>query len=144
MDQSCTLGFFISLFQLNLLCSGLLFVYSSLRKKCPYLELFWSVFFRIRTEYGEIRSISPYSVRMRENTDQNNSEYGLFLFSAYLSRKRQKSLISSEKRDIITLILILKWYWLLIIPINIAYNQEHIAFSSRAYSQYFWTDGYTH
>ena len=23
--------------------------------------------FRIRTEYGEIRSISPYSVRMREN-----------------------------------------------------------------------------
>ena len=34
---------------------------------------FWSVFSRIRTEYGEIRSIrsiSPYSVRMRENTDQ--------------------------------------------------------------------------
>ena len=25
---------------------------------------------RIRTEYWEIRSISPYSVRMRENTDQ--------------------------------------------------------------------------
>ena len=24
----------------------------SLRKKCPYLELFWSVFFRIRTKYG--------------------------------------------------------------------------------------------
>ena len=31
---------------------------------------FWSVFFHIRTEYGEMRSISPYSVRMRENTDQ--------------------------------------------------------------------------
>ena len=27
----------------------------SLRKKCPYSELFWSVFSRIRTEYGEIR-----------------------------------------------------------------------------------------
>ena len=26
-----------------------------------------------------IRSISQYSVRMRENTDQNNSEYGHFL-----------------------------------------------------------------
>ena len=26
--------------------------------------------FQIRTEYGEIQSISPYSVRMRENTDQ--------------------------------------------------------------------------
>ena len=31
---------------------------------------FWSVFSRIRTEYEEIRSISPYSVRMREYTDQ--------------------------------------------------------------------------
>ena len=27
-----------------------------LRKKCPYLELFWSAFSRIRSEYGEIRS----------------------------------------------------------------------------------------
>ena len=44
----------------------------TLRKKCPYLELFWSVFSRIRTEYGEILCISLYSVRMRENTDQNN------------------------------------------------------------------------
>ena len=54
----------------------------ALRKKCPYLELFWSVFSRIRTEYGEIRSISLYSVRMRENVDQNNSKYGHFLRSA--------------------------------------------------------------
>ena len=34
----------------------------------------WSVFSHIRTEYREIRSISPYSVRMRENADHNNSE----------------------------------------------------------------------
>ena len=33
-------------------------------------SFFWSVFSRIRTEYGEIRSISSYSVRIRENTDQ--------------------------------------------------------------------------
>ena len=62
----------------------------SLRKKCPYSELFWSIFSRIRTEYGEIRSIwniylidirniPPYSVRMRENVDQNNFEYRHFL-----------------------------------------------------------------
>ena len=51
----------------------------TLRKKCPYSELFWSAFSRIRTEYGEILPISPYSVRMRENADQNNSEYGQFL-----------------------------------------------------------------
>ena len=31
---------------------------------------FWSVFSRTRTEYGEIRSISQYSVPIRENTDQ--------------------------------------------------------------------------
>ena len=49
--------------------------------KCPYSKLFWSVFPRIRTEYGEILRISPYSVLMRENTDQNNSEYGHFLRS---------------------------------------------------------------
>ena len=52
--------------------------YYRLRKKCPYSELFWSAFSRIRTEYGEIPSISPYSFRMRENADQNNSEYGHF------------------------------------------------------------------
>ena len=30
---------------------------AALREKCLYSELFWSVFSRIRTEYGEIRSI---------------------------------------------------------------------------------------
>ena len=38
-----------------------------LRKKCPYSDLFCSAFPSIRNEYGEIRSISPYSVWMREN-----------------------------------------------------------------------------
>ena len=49
-----------------------------LRKRSPYSELFWSVFSRIRTEYGAIRSISPYSVQMPENTDQNNSNTDFF------------------------------------------------------------------
>ena len=35
------------------------------------VRIFWS-----HTEY--ILRISPYSVQMRENTDKNNSEYGLF------------------------------------------------------------------
>ena len=30
------------------------------------------------TEYGEIQSISLYSVRIRENMDQQNSAYGHF------------------------------------------------------------------
>ena len=53
-----------------------------------------SIFARIRTDCGKILRtlriqsecgkipISPYSVRMRENADQNNSEYGHFLRSA--------------------------------------------------------------
>ena len=59
----------------------------TLRKKCPYSELFWSAFSSIRTEYGEIRSISPYSVRMRENADQNNSEYVHFSRSVNIALK---------------------------------------------------------
>ena len=50
----------------------------SIFEKCPYSKLFWSAFSRIWTEYGEIRSISPYSVRMRKNGDHNNSKYGHF------------------------------------------------------------------
>ena len=42
---------------------------SSLRKKSPYSELFWSAFSHIRTGYGEKLRISPYSVWMQENTD---------------------------------------------------------------------------
>ena len=68
----------------------------TLREICLYSKLFWSgpylpafgliaerysVSLRIQSECGKIL-ISPYSVRMRENTDQNNSEYGHFLRSA--------------------------------------------------------------
>ena len=56
----------------------------SQRKKCPYAELFWSIFSHIWAEYGETRSISQYSVRMQENVDQNSSEYGHFLRSLLL------------------------------------------------------------
>ena len=56
----------------------------TLREKCPYLELFWSAFSRVWTEYGEILRISTYSIRIRENTDQNNSENGHFLRSVII------------------------------------------------------------
>ena len=54
-----------------------------LRKTCRYSELFWSVFSRIRTKCREILSISPYSVWIWENGDQNKSEYGHFLHSDF-------------------------------------------------------------
>ena len=45
----------------------------SLREKCPYSELFWSAFSRIRTEYGEILRIQSECgkmwTRITPNTD---------------------------------------------------------------------------
>ena len=55
---------------------------TSLREKCLYSEFFFSRIFP-HSDYGELRSISPYSLRMRENTDQKNSEYGHILRSAF-------------------------------------------------------------
>ena len=46
-----------------------------------YSELFCPAFSRIGIEYGEIWGISRYSVQMRENVDQINSEYGQLLRS---------------------------------------------------------------
>ena len=47
--------------------------------KCVQIQsFFWSVFSSIPTEYGKILHISPYSVRMRENTEQKNSVFGYF------------------------------------------------------------------
>ena len=57
------------------------------RIKYPYSGLFWSTSSRTWAEYGKIRSISPYSVRMWENADQNNSEYVHFSRSAMHSKK---------------------------------------------------------
>ena len=58
-------------------------MFLSQNKKCPYSEYFWSTFSRIWTEYGDLQSKSPNSVRMRENADQENSEYGHFLGCVY-------------------------------------------------------------
>ena len=47
----------------------------TLHEKFPYSELFWSIFSGIWAEYKNILCICPYSVRIRVNTDQNNSKY---------------------------------------------------------------------
>ena len=60
------------------LCSNFFFLTLAPRKQCPYSELFWSILSGIQIQYGEIRSMSPYSVRMQKSTDQNDSEYGHF------------------------------------------------------------------
>ena len=79
----------------------------TLRKKCPYSEFFWYVFFHIRAENGEILRISPYSVRMWKNADQKNSENEHFSRSdeegaAFnISRKVEQS-YKQKSLDIVT------------------------------------------
>ena len=86
---------------------------STLREKCPYSELFWSVFSHTRSAYEEILGISPYSVRMRENADHNNSEYGHFLRNgnntpfmnkplarAYMKRSRLQNRFSKNRSEV--------------------------------------------
>ena len=51
-------------------------IYYILHEKYPHSESFWSVFPRILNRYREILRVSPYSVRMLENANQKNSEYG--------------------------------------------------------------------
>ena len=55
-------------------------LWTTLRKKYPYLQFFWSVFSRIRTDNGDLKSKTLYSVRMQENACQKNSK--LFLRNA--------------------------------------------------------------
>ena len=40
-------------------------------KSVQIRSFFWSVFSNIRTEYEDLRSKSPYSLRIQENTDHN-------------------------------------------------------------------------
>ena len=46
----------------------------SLRKKCPYADLFWSVFSRIWTQYGDIRKISKCG-KIRTNVTTNKDTF---------------------------------------------------------------------
>ena len=76
-------------FCIHTLSSRLNYYCTTLRKKSPYSELFWSLFSRIRTEYGQILRISPYLVRMWQKTDQNNSESGHFLLSVVFVKNQE-------------------------------------------------------
>ena len=56
--------------------------WKTLRKKCPYSELFWSAFSsHFTSERYEVPVFSPNAGKRGKNADQNNSEYGHFLRS---------------------------------------------------------------
>ena len=94
---------FADVFPLDLLIFAVS-AYDTLRKMCPYSELFWFAFSRVRTEHGEIRSmrsrITPnmdtfhaVTVRLRGKSESNQSRelnekqqyfiYFLFTFTFY-------------------------------------------------------------
>ena len=55
-------------------------------KSVQIRSFFWSVFSFTRTEYGDLRSKYPYSVRIQENTEQKKSPY-LDIFHAVVEYK---------------------------------------------------------
>ena len=57
--------------------------FSDMCEKCLYSKFFWFVFSRIRTEYGEIRSISVFSPNGGKY-GQKNSKNEHFLRSGNL------------------------------------------------------------
>ena len=60
---------------------------STLHKKCPYSEIFWSVFSRIRTEYGVIRIPSEggkIRTRITPNPDTYYTLESLIMISFFL------------------------------------------------------------
>ena len=68
--------------------------------KSVYIRSFSGPYYsRIQTKYSQILRVSWYSVGMRENADQKNSEYGHFSSSESYSRKsilHCKSAIKNE------------------------------------------------
>ena len=57
-------------FMTNELQNSIIFLNFHCLKSVQIRSSFWSVFFYNRTEYGDLRSKSQYSVRIQENTDQ--------------------------------------------------------------------------
>ena len=54
-------------------------------KSVQIRSFFWSVFSRIRTEYGEILRVSPYSFRIHKNTDQKKLRIWTLFTQFFLS-----------------------------------------------------------
>ena len=59
----------MDLLSMHLQCKSMTGFYI-LREKCPNTEFFLVLISHIRTEYADLRSKYPYSVRIGENTNQ--------------------------------------------------------------------------
>ena len=66
-------------------------------KSVQIRSFFWSVFSHIRTEYKKMRSISPYLVRMRKNTDQKKLRIWTLFTQCYFQKLNIKDLTDDKK-----------------------------------------------
>ena len=64
-------------------------------KSVQIRSIFWFVFSSIRTEYGDLRSKSLYSVRIQENTDQKK----LRIWTLFTQCILQRSVFHLEKKQ---------------------------------------------
>ena len=60
-------------------------------QKCPYLEFFWFVFFRISNEFGNLLCKSHFSVRMHRNKDQKTRNTKTFYALIVLTIGRERT-----------------------------------------------------
>ena len=60
-------------------------------KSIQIRSFFWSVFFRIWTEYGDLYRKSPYSVQIRENTDWKKLRIWTFFAQCVVIKRRIKN-----------------------------------------------------
>ena len=89
-----------TVFSLNQFFSIFLNICTCLRtincvKSVQIRSSFWSLFSRIRTEYGDLPRKSPYSVRIWENTDQKKLRIWI-LFMPWLLQKVAESYFWGE------------------------------------------------
>ena len=65
-------------------------------KSVQIRSFFWSIFSCIRTEYGDLRNKSPYSVRIQENTDQKNLRIRTLFMQCLITIQLSKKVVSMK------------------------------------------------
>ena len=68
-------------------------------KSVQIRSFFWSVFSCIRTEYGDLRSKSPYSVQIQENSDQKKLRYLDTFHAVPIKDKRREKSECKRNKD---------------------------------------------
>ena len=67
-------------------------------KNVQIRSFFWSIFFCIWAEYGDLLHKSPYSVRIQENTDQKNLRIRTLLEQSWLSEEARLTYLNLTKK----------------------------------------------